>query len=209
MNLSQTLDAVAAQLRLDPAALKAYAAEDTLGGWHPDPALRQRWHLGGVWEVEGQTLYALIRALKPECVIECGSYYGCSTHHLMEALWRNGTGQLISIDNGLQGGHFTIEERYQGIITQVHADAMQWLQENDISTCGLIFEDMMHTEESAFSVWDSALKRAKPGAVIISHDAAHYIVGANVMRGIIRAGGKVQVYLTEPAECGLAIGQKL
>lgn len=206
MNLADTLITIAAQLGLDAQELIAYADEDSIGGYHTDAAQSQ-WLMGSIWGVEGQILYALIRATQPQRVIECGSYYGCSTHHILEALYRNQTGKLTSIDNGLQGGHFAIAEQYRDLITPVQADALHWLQTQDISDCDFLFEDMLHTEESTASVWMSALRHLKAGALVVSHDAAHYAIGHQVQRGVKRAGGVAQVYLTEPAQCGLAIGR--
>ena len=43
-------------------------------------------------------LYVLIRYLKPEYCLETGVYYGGNTAFMLNALYRNGSGRLVSID---------------------------------------------------------------------------------------------------------------
>lgn len=43
-------------------------------------------------------LYALIRHLKPQYCLETGVYYGGNTAFMLNALYKNGTGTLVSID---------------------------------------------------------------------------------------------------------------
>jgi len=42
--------------------------------------------------------YALVRALRPQCCVETGVLHGLSTSFILNALSKNGGGQLISID---------------------------------------------------------------------------------------------------------------
>jgi hypothetical protein len=52
----------------------------------------------GEWDCEA--LYYLVRALKPRRVVETGVCYGASSSYILEALARNGGGELYSIDLG-------------------------------------------------------------------------------------------------------------
>lgn len=210
MNLHQTLDAIAVQLNLDPRLLKSYADEDiSLAGYHPNDQ-PNKWPMGSIFEVEGQILYALTRALQPELVVELGTFYGCSTSHFLLALSKNGHGELITVDNGKSGGWFTLNPGdMQDRFTAINADALEWVHRDmPQGRVGLLFEDMIHRVDTTETIWRGALENCLSGAVIISHDAAHFNVGREVKAGIARAGGSAQVYLTEPSQCGLAIGQK-
>ena len=90
--LQNTLAAIAADWGFDADALIAYADEDEIGGYP------ERWPGGSLWSVEGQTLYALTRALKPARVVEFGTWQGCSGSHLAAALVANEHGTLVCVD---------------------------------------------------------------------------------------------------------------
>jgi predicted O-methyltransferase YrrM len=53
---------------------------------------------GTVSTANGAVLYALVRSLRPERVIETGTANGVSTTFLLAGLDRNGAGRLVSID---------------------------------------------------------------------------------------------------------------
>jgi predicted O-methyltransferase YrrM len=53
---------------------------------------------GSIYPGEGALLYSLVRALRPETIVETGTANGFSTSYLLAALQRNGAGRLISID---------------------------------------------------------------------------------------------------------------
>jgi predicted O-methyltransferase YrrM len=91
VNLQAGLQQLAHDLHLDARALLAYAEEDRIGGWHENPEQR-RWMTGSLWEVKGQILYALVRAIKPEHVVEIGTWFGCSATHILEAMANNHRG---------------------------------------------------------------------------------------------------------------------
>ena len=102
MDLQQACNLIAAQVHIDAAQLYQYAMSDTLGGYHIDESQR-RWPMGSLWGVEGQILYALVRILKPRRVVQIGGWVGCSAMHLALACKDNGSGQVVSIDNGSEG----------------------------------------------------------------------------------------------------------
>jgi predicted O-methyltransferase YrrM len=53
---------------------------------------------GSINRAAGALLYALVRGLRPDVVVETGTASGISTTYLLAALTRNGTGRLVSID---------------------------------------------------------------------------------------------------------------
>lgn len=220
MNLTDTLTAIAAQLGIDPGALLTYQAEDDIGGYHPDPA-QAKWPIGSIWAVEGKTLYALVRALKPARALELGTYHGCSATHLATALRANGSGSLTCVDNGADAhrlahiGHL-IPGGFDNLITLVDAD-MTAYAETTTESYDFIFEDGMHSTPQVQAVWTAAIRgMLNPCGVIVSHDAAHYIVGHEVQAGIAAGleGSEQSFYrlpsinLAEPSDCGLAVWKK-
>lgn len=68
-------------------------------------------------------LYSLIKMQKPQCIIELGTGDGASTVWMAQALKENGSGQLITVDNGSQfeiGPHLADDEK-----KSTHANYME------------------------------------------------------------------------------------
>jgi predicted O-methyltransferase YrrM len=206
MNLSDTLNTIAAQLDLDAAQLDQFANEDQHGGYHPN--FDDGCPIGSLFRVEGQTLYALVRALQPKTVVELGSFAGCSTTHLAAALEANGAGKLTAVDNALRGVKADVPAALQDRVNIVSAEAVDWLASRKANSVDFLFEDLEHTPGLTEAVWREALRVVRPGGLILSHDAAHWVVGEGVMAGIRAAGVEPLVVLAEPSDCGLAIYRK-
>ena len=202
MNLSEALHKIAVTYDLNETELAAYAQEDTIGGYHENPAYC-KWPMGSVWEVEAQIVYALARALKPQMVIEIGSYYGCSTHHIAEALWQNGAGKLISIDISFM---YKVPERYAHIIEQLNTDLFDYHMSPN--TVDFVFEDSMHTVKSTTHIWNEFKANGKPGAIIVSHDSEHETEGIAVRGAIATITPNYISMLVQPGKCGLGIWRK-
>lgn len=216
MQLNDMLTLLAMQLQLDPAELIRYAAEDTIGGFHADPE-QAKWPMGSLYGVEGQTLYALVRILKPEHVAEIGSLRGCSTTHLATALSVNGSGHLTAIDINTTSRDM-FPQHLEGILTGVGADGLDWLAGQEDESIDLLFEDSSHGPDMCASVAELCKTKLVPGGVLVMHDAGHDFaivgggvkiastVGAEVRSGLDRAlGTGYRVYLSEPSDCGVAV----
>lgn len=203
MNLNDALSTFAAQLELDADTLIAYAAEDTVGGYHSDSA-QAKWSVGSIWDVEGQVLYALTRALQPRYAAEFGVNHGCSTTHFLAALARNESGELHSIDpweGAGQGVPAELRQRWQ-----MHYDSgTEWLKQQPDAHFDILFEDMVHGAEATRAWWLVAQRKVAPGGIILSHDATHPGVGMDVQQGIREAGVTPALYSIEPSDCGLAL----
>jgi predicted O-methyltransferase YrrM len=205
MNLEQALTAIAAQLNLDAAQLIAYAAGDEVGGFNFD-ASQSKWRGGSIWEVEGKVLYALTRALMPVQVAEFGTHEGCSATHILAALQHQAIGVLHSIDPWEGAGNRVPENLRERWSVHFHTGT-EWLEKEQDATFDMLFEDMIHGVDATREWWKVALRKIRPGGLIISHDAAHFNVGADVRQGIEEAGVNATVYAIEPSDCGLAIWQ--
>lgn len=203
----------------NPFVLETYARADPHGGYHA--AYDDGFPSGSLWRVEGQFLYALIRALKPVSVLELGTWHGASATHILQALHDNNKGSLDCVDNRAYGNI-----AIGGMIPpelRSHKDDLMWLTFYPTSleifieaalaentTYDLIFEDAMHTVEQVELVWGMADRLLNPGGVIISHDAMHPIAGPVIREGIARAGyaDRALTVLIEPADCGFAVWRK-
>lgn len=203
MNLATCLNHMAHQLGLDSSDLTAYAELDEIGGYTTG------WPIGSLWNVEGKSLYALVRALRPINVLEIGTMYGCSATHITQALVDNGEGHLTCVDSGMQipiiGG--MIPDHLRSHIT-LHIEKIEDFITSKSAFRGpydFIFEDAMHSVEQVEWVYRNLPYLLRPGGVIVSHDAAHRIVGAAVREGIRNAGYEPSVYAIDPADCGLSV----
>ena len=172
-----------------------YSAEDTLGGY-PD-----EWTRGGIFAVEGQVLYALVRLLRPKTVLEFGS--GCSTVHIFTALERNAYGHVISVDIGWGGPRLVPSPR--ATYEQVEAIGFAQSLEGDID---LVFEDVGHSERETYGVLTGCLPNLVDGGLLVSHDVLHFLVGEEVSRGFLAAVGPFQSVMIEPSDCGLGYWRK-
>lgn len=180
-----------------------YAREDTIGGFHPNAAIAV-WPVGAIWEVEGQFLYALTRAVQPKTVYEVGTGRGCSTAHIATALKINGNGALTTLDDSrLAYAHDTLDG-----VTYRKGDAVAILSGLKDGSVDLIFEDLDHNVETVEAVARLAQAKLAPGGMLISHDAAHPIEGAGVREGYARAGIVPTVLLIKPSDCGFAVWVK-
>jgi predicted O-methyltransferase YrrM len=207
--LIDTLFMIESFLGIETDTLMPFAEADNLGGYHPDPTQRQ-WGAGAIWDVEGRTIYALIRALKPVNVVEIGSGTGCSTNHIASALDHNTSqstkvGHVVTLDRG-NTPH--IADHLQPLVTIVPGDAFEYLELLPDNSIDFILEDADHSENMCYRVGEIAKRKLAPGGVLVAHDAAHFGVGADVRAGFERAGLQGRVYLTEPSDCGLLLWRK-
>lgn len=219
MQLNDTLQLLALQLQLDPNKLLGFAGEDQLGGYHWNPEL-SRWKQGSVYAVEGQTIYALIRALKPQTVVEIGSWVGCSATHIATALSVNGSGHVTAVDiNPEAGAEFP--QHLASVRTMVAGDGIEWLAGQEDESIDLLFEDADHSTAMCEAIAALCKTKLKPGGVMLMHDAGHSIayvgggvqvpspVAAAICAGLDKAlGNAYRVYLAEPSDCGLAVYQR-
>lgn len=208
MNLLSTLHALADTYHLDGDTLQQYAAADTVGGYHTDPAQR-RWDTGSIWGVEGQVLYTLIRATAPKMIVNLGVYQGCSLAHITAAVL------AVQRDDKKYNPTIVAVDLYKPKsvpmgVEFLGMDALEYVEKQMPSRkVDLLFEDLYHGTESTQRVWAAFQKKANKGAFIMSHDAAHFLVGADVRFGILASGVTDPLVLDiEPSDCGLAVWRK-
>lgn len=211
--LDIALDNIATAFDLDADTLIDCTHEDSYGGYHA--SYDDGFPVGSMWRVEGQVLYALVRAIKPISVLELGTSRGCSATHILQAMYQNGGGMLDCVDNGSQVATIgdLIPPHFAGNYEIHNMDMAQFIASAPDASYDLILEDGMHEPGQIEMVWRAAYRLLRPGGVILSHDAEHFIVGAAVREGIARAGyfGAVppaRTVLIAPSDCGYAYWRK-
>lgn len=203
MNQNEAFHRIVTYLELDRQEFDDYIAEDDIGGYSP---VKEERTFKGPWTIESQIVYALVRCLKPLHTLEIGNLWGNSTHHIAAAIAANGEGQFTSIDKVApvkQTKPYPIDIDFQIMNVKdwdfaVHADV------------DFIFEDSAHNATICEHVWKHFSQHAPSGAVIVSHDSEHFIMGPGVREGIERviAHGRYLSLLIDPGLCGLAMWRK-
>lgn len=145
----------------------------------PDPwnsSWNQVPRFGGQMAVEyevGELLSAVVRATKPEIVIETGTYKGFSTLMIASALKRNKRGHLYTID---LNDWKVVEEcrRFEcdPYVTFIKSDSKSALCElrKTLSKVDLLWLDADHTLRAVLDEMEAAMPMIRPGTIIAFHD---------------------------------------
>ena len=219
LSLDHALQVIAHTFGFLPSEMIGYASQDPHGGYNS--AYDDGFPSGSLWRVEGQALYAIVRALRPASILELGTWHGASATHLLQGIADNAYGGLTCVDSRAYGNieiggmipddlrsRLTLDmQRIETFIP--HALKEDWRYD-------LIFEDGMHDAEQVAFIWKHADKLLNPGGMIVSHDAMHAIAGEAIRAGIAKAGyvngdgmgNSVMNVLIAPADCGFAIWRK-
>jgi predicted O-methyltransferase YrrM len=123
-----------------------------------------------------EALYLVVRAARPQVVVETGVLYGATSAHILAALARNGQGELYSIDlpdQPREPGHdFLVPEDLRGRWTPVIGDARDVLPPllTRLPALDLFYHDSLHTFEHMTWEYSTALAHLSPGGMLSSHD---------------------------------------
>lgn len=202
--LIDTLFQIEKYLGLELDSLMPLAEKDDIGGFHPDPAQR-KWDMGAIFDVEGRTLYAVIRALQPDTVLEIGSGTGCSATHICSALRDNKHGHMTTVD---RGNTPQIPADLNPFVTIQPGDGISYLALQPDNSIDFLLEDADHTTELCHAVGELAKTKLRPGGVLFVHDIEHFAVGAAIRAGYDLAGMDVRRYRTDPSDCGWGVWQR-
>lgn len=194
MELSQALDELAAYIGRSKEFLYEYALEDKIGGYHPDDTISQ-WPCGSIFGVEGQFIYAAVRALRPSYCVEIGTYHGCSATHISSALGRNGHGFLTCVDPG------AIFDPSGERVELVSKSIFDW---EPTQTIKFIFEDGPHSREFTRDALIHLRSFISTDCLILVHDYHHFVVGKDVSASFDEfLDRKADSVLIHPSDCGL------
>jgi predicted O-methyltransferase YrrM len=134
------------------------------------------YRLGATPPVDCETIYLLVRSLKPETVVETGVCYGASSAYILEALKDNGRGALYSIDLGNQpdeppSDYFVprhLADRWHLIIGDSKEQLPRLLAR--LGQIDLFHHDSLHTYDHMMWEYGTALPHLPENGVLSSHD---------------------------------------
>lgn len=210
MNFRDALTQIAHQLDFDPDRLLAYADEDTLEGCLDYPGMEGRSPYLIPYTYDGKFLYALVRALRPQWVLESGTLHGGSAAHIALALAANEQedewfGQLVTVDINPEADLVGVPEHLLQFIIQVRGEnIIDWLGQYT-GTFDFIHEDASHEVDTVQAVYAALPKVLAPGGVIVSHDTNS---GArqHIIDGIQAAGFSYPPdYVYDESPCGFSV----
>ena len=129
-------------------------------------------------------LYLAVRALRPELVVETGTFNGVASAFLLRALKDNGRGLLLSFDvelpvdalgvgipAGFEAG-WLVPEALRGRFELVRGDVRRTLgcRLEPGPPIDLFFHDSLHTARQMLFEYRVAWRRLRPGGVLASDD---------------------------------------
>lgn len=166
ISYQRAIEQLAHDLGVDPHDFARYASETQVGG--RDTA--HGWHPMAMHDVECRLLYATVRALRPDAVIEIGTAEGCTATHILTALTNNQYGELFSYDIDINAGHRIpkiLRDRWHFEC----ADALDvpWIDLYSDYNRVLVFEDGPHTYPWTRDMHEAIRFFIKPD-VMITHD---------------------------------------
>lgn len=137
-----------------------------------------------------ETLYLLVRSLKPAIAVETGVLFGASSSHILAAMQQNNYGRLYSIDlanrNKDAGKDFFVPEYLTDRWELIIGDAKVKLPQlaNRLNKIDLFFHDSSHCFEHMIWEYKTALKSLSPKGILSSHDVLSLPFQKNAFRFI-------------------------
>ena len=120
------------------------------------------------------TLYAAIRASRPEVVVETGTAAGASATYMLRALMKNGKGCLYSVDIERKDQRIgrLIPDFLRALVRIRMGDSLKVLPEilNEAGSVDFFLHDSLHTYEHMMSEYQLLYPHMRNGGVICSHD---------------------------------------
>jgi hypothetical protein len=113
--------------------------------------------------------YALVRALRPNHVVETGTDKGLGAVVLAAALLRNGTGQLTTMDANPCAGYL-IHDEYAAVSTLTIGDSVQNIAHLP-TPVDLFLHDSLHTREHELAEYEAVAPLLTAGAIVLSDNA--------------------------------------
>lgn len=142
--------------------------------WMSGDGVRREW-LCPIYGISAEMelidfLYFLVRLLKPELVVECGSHVGLSSYALGRAVQDNRHGEVITSDINAEYVR-RAKDRCTGLPVDVRHCSSFELPIEDADFLFIDFGDPCSPQPDIARL--EALKMAKPGALVTVHDTRH------------------------------------
>lgn len=130
-------------------------------------------------------LYVLVRVLDPDLVVETGVNWGESALFITEALRRNGHGELLSFDLGIDAAResynlpadaeevgFLVPEHLSEYWELVLGDSVEQMADRlpDERDVELFYHDSLHTYDHMMAEFETVLSFMAGGGVLMSED---------------------------------------
>ncbi len=152
----------------------------------------------------GKLLYALIRASRPETVVEFGTSFGISTIYLAAAVTDNGTGHVVTTELSSKkveaAGSNLREAGVEAAVTILEGDALQTLADVQ-GPVGLVLLDGW--KNLCLPVLRLLEPKLAPGALVAADDITH--AGMADYLDFIRNPANGYVTVAFPVEDGMEI----
>jgi Methyltransferase domain len=148
------------------------AAKDIQAG----PASFKGWNDGDAGFV--RAVWLLARRLKPRIVVETGVAHGVTSRFILEALERNGSGELFSIDRPPIEPEWrshigiAVDRRLRSRWTYISGSSRRRLSQliSRLGTIDLFVHDSLHSERNVRFEIDQAFASLRPGGAIVVDD---------------------------------------
>lgn len=114
--------------------------------------------------------YALVRILKPEVVVETGTDKGLGTLVIAQALKRNGSGVIYTLDKDPFAGAL-IDEEYWENIKILRGDSLQNL--TTIKNVDIFIHDSDHSFDHETAEYESIAQNLTSKAIVLSDNSEH------------------------------------
>ena len=152
----------------------------------------------------GKLLYALVRACRPETVVEFGTSFGISTIHLAAAVTDNGTGRVVTTelsDRKATAAAKNLEQAgLAGVVTILQGDALETLA-SVTGPVGLVLLDGW--KELYLPVLRLLQPRLTPGALVIADDTSYESAAGYLAH--VRDPGNGFVSVAFPVDDGIEV----
>jgi predicted O-methyltransferase YrrM len=179
-----------------------------LSSWHQAPAADRAEAFQDVYipisADAGRLLYALVRAIRPQTVVEFGTSFGISTIYLAAAVTDNGTGQVITTELSSKkaaAARANLQEAgVAGPVTVLEGDALQTLA-GVVGPVGLVLLDGW--KDLCLPVLRLLEPALAPGALVAADDITHE--GMAGYLDFIRDPANGYISVAFPVEDGMEI----
>ena len=173
-------------------------------GEQPRPSLEQDPSNWSMPQIEAAMLYAIVRAIKPNTVLELGTHLGYSAEIILKGLIENDHGNLITLE---RQQHLSPSSALvcSGRSYPLSVDGIEFSK----SLCfpiDMIFEDGDHTEENTRTFLTNCLPHLTPGGVVVVHDVAYPGLSETVTSGMVQSlGDNIERIVIDDSPCGLGL----